>query len=98
DGDWDLDTYQTSLPAGSWGVAALPTGPQGSGTVFNGLSDAIYSETKHPTEAWELEQWLGSAASEKIVTDSGTVWAAIPSLDSGFITAWKAKGIDVSAF
>jgi multiple sugar transport system substrate-binding protein len=98
DGDWDLDTYQSSLPVGSWGVAALPTGPQGSGTVFNGLTDAIYSGTKHPTEAWELEDWLGSSASEKIVTDSGTVWAAIPSLDSGFITAWKAKGIDVSAF
>ena len=98
DGDWDLDTYQTSLPAGSWGVAALPTGPKGSGTVFNGLTDAIYAGTKHPAEAWELEQWLGSEASEKIVTDSGTVWAAIPSLDPGFISAWKAKGIDVSPF
>jgi multiple sugar transport system substrate-binding protein len=98
DGDWDLDTYESSLPAGSWGVAALPTGPQGSGTVFNGLTDAIYAGTKHPQQAWALEEWLGSAASEKIVTDSGTVWAAIPSLDSGFIAAWKAKGIDVSAF
>ena len=98
DGDWDLDTYQSSLPAGSWGVTTLPSGPSGSGTVFNGLSDAIYAGTKHPTQAWKLEEWLGSAASEKIVTDSGTVWAAIPSLDSGFITAWKAKGIDVSAF
>lgn len=98
DGDWDLDTYQSSLPAGSWGVAALPTGPAGSGTVFNGLTDAIYAGTKHPQQAWELEEWLGSAASEKIVTDTGTVWAAIPSLDDGFIAAWKAKGIDVSAF
>lgn len=98
DGDWDLDTYASSLPAGSWGVAALPTGPKGSGTVYNGLSDAIYSGTKHPQQAWELEEWLGSSASEKIVTDTGTVWAAIPSLDPGFIAAWKAKGIDVSAF
>ena len=72
--------------------------PAGSGTVFNGLSDAIYAGTKHPQQAWELEQWLASSASEKIVTDSGTVWAAIPSLDPGFIAAWKAKGIDVSAF
>jgi multiple sugar transport system substrate-binding protein len=98
DGDWDLPTYESSLPSGSWGVAALPTGPAGSGTVFNGLSDAIYSGTKHPAQAWELDEWLGSAASEKIVTDSGTVWAAIPSLDSGFIAAWKSKGIDVSPF
>ena len=98
DGDWDLDTYESSLPTGSWGVAELPTGPKGSGTVFNGLTDAIYAGTKHPTQAWALEEWLGSAASEKIVTDSGTVWAAIPSLDSGFIAAWKAKGIDVSPF
>ena len=98
DGDWDLDTYQSSLPAGSWGVAALPSGPKGSGTVYNGLTDAIYAGTKHPQQAWQLEEWLGSAASEKIVTDTGTVWAAIPSLDSGFIAAWKAKGIDVSPF
>jgi multiple sugar transport system substrate-binding protein len=98
DGDWDLGTYQSSMPAGSWGVATLPTGPVGSGTVYNGLSDAIYAGTKHPQEAWELEEWLGSAASEKIVTDAGTVWAAIPSLDGGFIAAWKAKGVDVSAF
>ena len=98
DGDWDLDTYESSLPAGSWGVAELPTGPKGSGTVYNGLTDAIYAGTKHPEQAWELEEWLGSAASEKLVTNTGTVWAAIPSLDSGFIAAWKAKGIDVSAF
>ncbi|WP_051450360.1 ABC transporter substrate-binding protein [Actinospica robiniae] len=98
DGDWDLTTYQSSLPTGGWGVATLPTGPKGSGTVYNGLSDAIYAGTKHPQQAWELEEWLGSAASEKIVTDAGTVWAAIPSLDDGFIAAWKAKGVDVSAF
>jgi len=98
DGDWDLTSYQAALPAGGWGVAALPSGPVGAGTVYNGLTDAIYAGTKHPAEAWQLEQWLASAASEKIVTDSGTVWSGIPSLNSGFIAAWKAKGVDVSAF
>jgi multiple sugar transport system substrate-binding protein len=98
DGDWDLNTYYTSLAKGGWGTATLPTGPVGAGTVYNGLSDAIYAHTKHPAEAWQLEQWLASPDSEKIVADSGTVWPGIPSLDSGFAAAWTAKGVDVTAF
>lgn len=98
DGDWDLNTYYSSLPKGSWGIASLPTGPAGAGTVYNGLSDAIYAHTKHPEQAWKLEKWLASAESEKIVTDTGTVWPGIISLSDGFATAWKNKGVDVSAF
>ena len=98
DGDWDLTAFQSAMPAGSWGVSSLPSGPAGTGTVFNGLSDAIYAHTKHPAEAWELEQWLASTASEKLVADSGTVWPGIPTLNSGFAAAWKAKGVDVTAF
>lgn len=98
DGDWDLTSYYTGLPKGQWGVTTLPKGPVGTGTVYNGLSDAIYAHTKHPAQAWEVEKWLASPASEKIVADSGTVWPGISSLTGGFADAWKAKGVDVSAF
>jgi multiple sugar transport system substrate-binding protein len=98
DGDWDLNSYYTGLPKGGWGATTLPTGPAGTGTVYNGLSDAVYAHTKHPAQAWELEKWLASAASEKIVTDTGTVWPGIPTLAGGFTAAWKKKGVDVSAF
>jgi multiple sugar transport system substrate-binding protein len=98
DGDWDLNSYYSGLPKGGWGVTTLPNGPDGSGTVYNGLTDAVYAHTQHPQQAWELEKWLASADSEKIVADSGTVWPGIPSLTGGFSAAWKQKGIDVSAF
>ncbi|WP_042391738.1 ABC transporter substrate-binding protein [Streptacidiphilus carbonis] len=98
DGDWDLTSFYAGLPKGGWGATTLPSGPVGSGTVYNGLTDAIYAHTKHPAQAWELEKWLASSTSEKIVADAGTVWPGIPSLTGGFADAWKQKGVDVSAF
>ena len=44
------------------GVATLPIGPVGRVSVFNGLIDGLNSHTTYPKQAWELEQWLGSAA------------------------------------
>jgi multiple sugar transport system substrate-binding protein len=96
-GSWELSALaqQTSFP---WGVVELPAGPQGIQSVFNGLTDAIYVKTPHPKEAWELEQWLGSAQSEHIMGSGGYVWPGIKSEDQSFIDYWKQKGIDVTAF
>ncbi|GGN00615.1 extracellular solute-binding protein [Streptomyces fuscichromogenes] len=50
DGSWDLNAYQSSM-MGDFGVAELPGGPVGKGTVYNGLSNALYAGSKHPKEA-----------------------------------------------
>lgn len=97
DGSWDLSAYQTSLK-GNFGVALLPGGPAGQGTVYNGLSNALYAGSKHPKEAWELVKWLGSEESEKIITAAGTVWPSIPTLNKDFVAYWQKQGVDVSAF
>ncbi|HEX6471482.1 MAG TPA: sugar ABC transporter substrate-binding protein [Streptosporangiaceae bacterium] len=98
DGSWMLRAYNTALPDGGFGVADLPAGPVGKGSVYNGLSEAIYAGTKHKKEAWELVKWLASADSERIVAAAGTVWPGIPSLNDTFVRAWKAKGVDVTGF
>ncbi|MFK0286547.1 ABC transporter substrate-binding protein [Streptomyces sp. NPDC090499] len=97
DGSWDLNAYQGSLK-GNFGVAELPSGPAGKGTVYNGLSNALYAGSKHPKEAWELVKWLGSAESQKIIVATGSVWPGIPALNQDFVAAWQKQGVDVSAF
>jgi multiple sugar transport system substrate-binding protein len=96
-GDWNTTTVKgtVSFPVG---VTTLPTGPDGRVSVFNGLIDGLNSHTAHPKEAWELEQWLGSAQSQKILGAGGYIWPAIKSLDPLFQQYWAKQGIDMSAF
>ena len=96
-GDWNTTTVKgtVSFPVG---VTTLPIGPDGRVSVFNGLIDGLNSHTTHPKQAWELEQWLGSAASQKILGAGGYVWPAIKSLDPLFQQYWAKQGIDMSAF
>ncbi len=96
-GSWELSAIaqQTKSP---WGVAQLPAGPNGVMSVFNGLTDAIYAKTQHQQEAWELEKWLASSQSERILGSGGFVWPAIKSEDQSFVQYWQKKDIDVSPF
>lgn len=96
-GDWNTNSIKTgtSFPIG---VLPLPAGPAGRISVFNGLIDAINVHTKHPKEAWMLEKWLGSAASQKIMGEGGFIWPAIKSLDPLMRQAWLKKGIDLQPF
>jgi multiple sugar transport system substrate-binding protein len=96
-GDWNLTmiSQQTNFP---YGVMELPIGPDGRVSVFNGLSDAIYSKTQHPQQAWQLFQWLASPQSQQIVGSGGYVWPGIKSLDPLYANYWQTKGVDVEPF
>ncbi|MEV4300161.1 ABC transporter substrate-binding protein [Microbispora rosea] len=98
DGSWMLRAFDTALPGGGFGVADLPAGPVGKGSVYNGLTEAVYAGTKHPKEAWELLKWLTSERHQKAVAQAGSVWPGITSLNDVFADAWKAKGVDVTGF
>jgi multiple sugar transport system substrate-binding protein len=98
-GDWETTgTYADVGGKFKIGVIPLPAGPDGTWSVFNGLIDAINPHTPNFQAAWELEQWLGSAASEKIMGAGGYIWPAIPGLDTLFEQYWAAKGVDMSGF
>jgi multiple sugar transport system substrate-binding protein len=96
-GDWNTTSLKTTVKF-PVGVTTLPIGPDGRVSVFNGLIDGLNSHTKYPQQAWELEQWLGSAQSQKILGSGGYVWPAIKSLDPLFEQYWAKQGIDMSAF
>jgi len=98
-GDWE--TTGTAAEVGKkfkMGVIPLPAGPDGTWSVFNGLIDSINPHTANFAAAWKLEQWLGSAASQKIMGQGGYIWPAIPSLDPLFAKYWAAKGVTMDGF
>jgi multiple sugar transport system substrate-binding protein len=98
-GDWETTgTYADVGGKFKIGVIPLPAGPDGTWSVFNGLIDAINPHTPNFQAAWELEQWLGSAASEKIMGEGGFIWPAIPGLDPLFANYWASKGVSMSGF
>ena len=96
-GDWITSGLpsEVKFPVG---VLPFPAGPDGNWTVLNGLIDSINSHSPNQQAAWELEQWLGSPASEKILGGGGYIWPGIPSLDPLFLQYWKSKGIDMQPF
>jgi multiple sugar transport system substrate-binding protein len=96
-GDWNTVPVKSSVTF-PVGVATLPIGPDGRVSVFNGLIDGLNSHTPYPKQAWELEQWLGSAQSQAILGSGGYVWPAIKSLDPLFLDYWQKQGINMSAF
>jgi multiple sugar transport system substrate-binding protein len=98
-GDWETTgTYADVGGKFKIGVIPLPAGPDGTWSVFNGLIDAINPHTPNFPAAWELEQWLGSAASQKVMGTGGYIWPAIPSLDPLFESYWASKGVSMSGF
>ncbi len=98
DGSWMLGFYRDGLEPGTWAVADNPSGPAGSGTVINGLSNAVYVGTEHPDEAWELVKFLGSERAQRIAAETGSVWPGVSSLNDVFTEYWSGQGVDVGGF
>jgi multiple sugar transport system substrate-binding protein len=96
-GDWELSGLAQEVKF-KLGVMTAPCGPDGCASVLNGLIDAVNAHSPHQQAAWELEQWLGSTASERILGSGGYIWPGIGSLDPLFASYWKARGVDPTAF
>jgi multiple sugar transport system substrate-binding protein len=96
DGSWMIDFYaQDTFPTG---FALLPTGPAGRKSMFNGLTDGIWTGTTHPEEAWKWVKYLASPECANTVGEFGVVFPAQQSAVDKALAADKAKGLDVSAF
>jgi multiple sugar transport system substrate-binding protein len=96
-GSWETSGIKQAVKF-KLGVMEAPAGPQGKWTVLNGLIDAVNAHGKHQDAAWQLEQWLGSPESERILAGGGYIWPGIPTLDNLYADYWKQQGVDVSAF
>ncbi|WP_349426070.1 sugar ABC transporter substrate-binding protein [Microbacterium sp. LWS13-1.2] len=98
DGSWMNGSYlgQSDVPTQ---VAPTPVGPSGQrGSVFNGLSDAIWAGTDQPDEAWEWVKYLGSTACQDVVAKDAVVFPAIKTSTEIATAAFAEKGWDISGF
>lgn len=96
-GSWEISGIKQEVKF-KLGVLPAPCGPDGCWTVLNGLIDSVNTHSPNQQAAWELEQWLGSPESEKIMGSGGYIWPGIGSLDPTFGSYWKAQGLDVTPF
>ncbi len=97
DGSWMINWYADNTDF-EIGFGKLPIGPEGRKSMFNGISDTIWVGSQHQEEAW---QWVKFLASSDCLDMVGSMAVVFPSLQSGVdnaLTAFQAKGLDVSAF
>jgi len=97
EGSWMIGYYSTSVgfPVG---FARLPAGPVGVKSMINGLADSITTSSKHKDEAWQWVKFLGSEEAQKIVGTFGVVFPAYQAGVNNALAAYKAKGVNVSAY
>ncbi|MCH4209109.1 ABC transporter substrate-binding protein [Bifidobacterium sp.] len=97
-GSSTASTYLDSGLAGRFAYAMLPEGPQGRKVAMNGLSDAIWSGTQHPEEAWKWVAYLASSDCQDKVAESGIIFPAQKSATKIAIDARSKKGWNSMAF
>jgi len=74
-GSWEPEEI-AAVPYGKANIdiAPLSTGPAGNRDFYsNGLANVIAAKTKHPQQAWEFVQFLGSKQAAEIQATTGTV-------------------------
>jgi len=97
-GSWMTSSF-FSLKDMSVGLAPTPTGPTGKrASMYNGLADSIWAGSKNKPAAKKWVEYLGSEACQTIVGKMAVVFPAVPAGTDAAEAAFKAKGIDVSAF
>ncbi|MFL0237960.1 ABC transporter substrate-binding protein [Mycobacterium sp. SMC-18] len=81
-----------------WGVAMLPSGPDGRVSVTNGIAAAANSATRHPDAVRAVLQWMGSADGNAFLGTKGAAVPAVLAAQPVYFDYWKRRGVDVQPF
>jgi len=93
-GSWVAKFLHDSEIGPNLGVAPLPKGKQRA-SILHGLSNVVWSETPHPTEATEFVKFLGSKEAETILAETGTVIPAYEGLQENWVKAIPEMDLQV---
>ncbi|MFF2030404.1 ABC transporter substrate-binding protein [Arthrobacter sp. NPDC058192] len=97
-GSWMIGQY-TGYKNVKVGIAPTPVGPEGKrASTFNGLADSIWAGTKNPAASIKWVEYLASAACQDVVASKAVVFPALKASSDKAAAAFKAKGIDPTAF
>ena len=92
-GSWMARTYADAEP--TINVAPLPMGQQRA-TIIHGLSNVVWSNTKHPDEAKALVKFLGSEEAALILAQSGTVIPAYQGMQQAWVDSLPEMNLQES--
>jgi multiple sugar transport system substrate-binding protein len=81
-----------------WGVAMLPSGPDGRVSVTNGIAAAANSATRHPDAVRAVLQWMGSTDGNTFLGTKGAAVPAVLGAQPVYFDYWQQRGIDVRPF
>jgi multiple sugar transport system substrate-binding protein len=87
-GDWLAKPFATdSYLRGKVDVAVLPKGKRRA-TVIHGVGNVISAKTRHPAEAWQFLQFLGSRPAANTLARTGTVIPAFKGTQKPWFTSF----------
>ncbi|GAA4779904.1 ABC transporter substrate-binding protein [Microbacterium gilvum] len=98
EGAWNARAF-SELEGADVQAAPTPIGPAGRrASVFNGLSDAIWSGTPNPDEAWLWVEYLASTDCQDVMAGTGRIFPAISTSSDLAVETFADLGIDADAF
>ncbi|KPI12092.1 hypothetical protein OK074_2713 [Actinobacteria bacterium OK074] len=98
DGAWMISTY-AGFKNLDIATAVPPAGPTGRrATMMNGLADSVTRHAHNLPGALKWVKYLSSDACQQTVGRYGIVFPATPAGTRAAVTAYRKKGIDVTAF
>ncbi|MDO5066498.1 MAG: sugar ABC transporter substrate-binding protein [Propionibacteriaceae bacterium] len=97
-GSWTMASYLGEDSSVKFAFAKLPVGPKGRFAAANGLSDAIWSGTEHPEQAFAWVSYLASAKCQDKVAEGARVFPALKSSTKIAMTAFEQQGYDPTPF
>ena len=95
DGNWALSAYLENANF-DWGVAPLPTGPEGRMSVTNGIGEAMYAGSDHKEEAWTVLKWFAGEETHRVFANTGKVLSSMKEMAPLYVDYWESEGLDTS--
>jgi len=90
EGNWIVPYLAAEFPDFAYGVAPLPSGPGGRGTVAFTSCYAISARSRNPTDAVALVNWLTSPPIQRMWPADGSRMPPLRSLRDEWLTAFPA--------
>ncbi|MCM3661210.1 extracellular solute-binding protein [Georgenia satyanarayanai] len=80
-----------------WGVASVPSGPDGRVSVVDGVGASANAATENPDATAEVLRWLSSTDGQSALASHGVGVPAAAGAQDLYLSSWSDRGVDATA-